>query len=435
MNLDITMMEIKRLRKSLLIGIVAPVAYSALIMVFYIAFAGVFEDMSSVFESAALQGLLRAFSMDANTFAYILSYYVSYNGVYMLLMGIIFSATYAVKLFSKELNDGTYEFIYANPISRVKVFVSKSLVIIIYLVVLNLLVFLVGFVSLEALKTKSPIIPWMSEGNVEILKSKLEDDPSRIDYFIRDDKLFYDIIYSNLENQYTMASDVTEMDTEVVNDMLTVFLMNPDGIFDELIANKDKYMVLFEMTPGQEEEFVRTINAQKEAYFTVKNQFKDSPLTAVELFKNNPKPFLNNIKTKEDVDSFSEVFNLSDKESKQVFIYYSLPNYIKLSITTFLVMLAIGLFIMMVVVVVPKGHVTSGIATGIGIIFYMMNMMASIAEPIEVVKYFTPLSYINMDVMNVNYQTDAWALITLVIIYIVSYVTSVMVMRKKDLIA
>jgi hypothetical protein len=430
MNLDIIKMDLKRMKKHLIVAIIAPVAYSALIMVFYIAFADVFKDMQGFFNDASLQGLLRAFSMDTNTFSYILNYYVSYNGVYMLIMGICFAASLSVRLFSKELKDGTYEFIYANPQSRIKIFLSKSMIVVIYLVIVNLLVFLVGFTSLEMLKSKSPTIAWVNAENQEMLNEKV--DVSNISYFERNDVLFYDVIYSNLENQYTMASEVIDMDPEIVNNLLSAFLKDPDGIFDEMLDNKDLYMPLFETT--DESVFNNTLEMQKKAYFTVKDSFKTDDSSALALFETNPKAFLNQVIVRDDVEGFKVAFNLSDKESEDLFIKYSLSNYIKLSFTSFMVMLSISVFVMMIVIIVPKGKMTSGIAIGICFLFYTINMMSNIAEPIKNLRYITPLSYINMDVMDVAYSTETWANIVMVTLIVLSYTVSAITISKKDLI-
>lgn len=434
MNLDIFKMDIKRMRKHLLIAILSPVAYSSLIMVFYIGFADVFEDMQGLFESSSLQSLLRAFSMDSNSFTYILNYYVSYNGVYMLLMGIIFAATLSVRLFSKELKEGTYEFMYANPVSRVKVFMSKSMVVVFYLFIMNLIVFLIGLGSLELLKTKSPILSWMSESNIEMLENKVEESPDRMAFFNLDDELFYDVIYSNFQDMYTMTSNAENLDGEVVSDLMNVFLMNPEGIFDEMLNNKEKYMVLFNMTPGEEEAFEKIILAQKESYFTIKDQFKNEPSISLNLFKSNPEPFINQVVKDNRIEAFVETFDLTDDQREGLFVYYSLDNYIELSIVTFLVMLSIAMFVMMIVIIVPKGNMTSGMASGICFAIYLMNMMANIAEPVRFLRYFTPLSYINTNVMDVNYSTESWSLIVMMLMIVISYAVSIMSINKKDLI-
>jgi hypothetical protein len=349
-------------------------------------------------------------------------------------MGIIFAAVIAVKLFSKELKDGTYEFIYANPISRVKIFISKSLVVVLYLVVLNVMVFLVGFASIEVLKTKSPIMPWLSDENIEMLESKLSEDSSKINAFDRDEDLFYDVFYSNLSNQYEMASEVQEIDDNLISDLLGVFISNPDGIFDEMLSNKEKYMILFGYTEGQEEIYIKTMEVQKSAYFTFKEQFATSDDVALELFKNNPAPFLNQIVKDEKVESFKIEMGLTDKQSENLFIYYSFSNFVEHSTVTFLVMLCIAMFVMMLTVVIPKGLFTSGLATGVCMVIYLLNMMSNIAEPIRFLRYFTPLSYVNMDVMAVDYQTETWSLIVILAVIIVSYVVSIISIKRSDLI-
>jgi len=304
------------------------------------------------------------------------------------------------------------------------------MIVVIYLVIVNLLVFLVGFTSLELLKSKSPTIAWVNEENQEMLNEKV--NMANISYFERNDALFYDVIYSNLENQYTMASEVIDMDPEIVNNLLSTFLKNPDGIFDEMLANKDLYMPLFETT--DESVFNNTLEMQKEAYFAVKDSFKTDDSAALGLFESNPKPFLNQVIARDDIVGFKVAFDLSDKESEDLFIKYSLNNYIKLSFTSFMVMLSISVFVMMIVIIVPKGKMTSGIAIGICFLFYTINMMSNIAEPIKSLRYVTPLSYINMDVMDVTYSTETWANIVMVTLIVLSYTFSAITISKKDLI-
>jgi len=433
MILDITLMEIKRLRKNLIIAILAPAFYSMLIMVFYIAFADALVDMVGIFDNASLQGLLKAFSMDSNTFSYILNYYVAYNGVYMLIMGIIFASMLSVRLFSKELRDGTYEFIYSNPISRLKVFVSKAAVIVIYLLVLNVVVFLVGLISIEALKTKSPIFPWLSEENIEMVVEKVDGNPEGLkEAFTLDESLFYDVMYSGLNDQFADVSLEDSVDEEVVSDLLTVFLMDPDNIFDELLSDS-KYMILFNI---KDEEMFRTlIESQKENYFYTKDHFGSDMTIVAPMFRSAPDVFLKQLKTTDQIDRFGEVFGVDNKSLDNLYMYYSFTNYLKLSITTFGVMLSIALFIMMITIIVPNGKVTSGVVTGIAMLIYIINMTGSITEEAKFLLYFSPLSYINMDVMAIKYQTELWSMVVMFLIIVISLIVSAVSFEKSDLIA
>ncbi len=125
---------------------------------------------------------------------------------------------------------------------------------------------------------------------------------------------------------------------------------------------------------------------------------------------------------------------LTDKQSEDLFIYYSFSNFVEHSTVTFLVMLCIAMFVMMLTVVIPKGMFTSGLATGVCMVIYLLNMMSNIAEPIRFLRYFTPLSYVNMDVMAVDYQTETWSLIVILAVIVVSYVVSIISIKRSDLI-
>lgn len=435
MAISIIMMELKRLRKNIIIGIAGPAFYAALIMVFYIAFAGVMGDLTDLFDNASLQVLLKAFSMDVNTFSYILSFYVAYNGVYVLLMGVIFAATLGVHLFSKELKNGTYEFLYGNPISRTKIFFSKSIVVVIYLLLLNLIIFLVGFTAIEILKTKSPMIPWMSTENIEVLNEKV-DENNILTLFDLNDELFYSNIYSNLEKQFTMEvslDSMPEIDTEVVTNLLAVFLTNPDGIYDEMLENPDRYMPLFNLK--NEKLYHQLIETQKGIYFDNKRKFASDANYVLKQFRENPRLFLEQTIKNDSVEAFSSEIGLTEKEEKDIFIYYSLSNFIELSWVTFVVMLTVACFSIMLTVVIPKGRYSSGLATGIAFIFYIVSMMSNMTDKTEVLKYFSPLAYINMDVMSLNYKTETWAWIAMISVIVISSSVALISFNKSDLIS
>lgn len=436
MNLKITLMELKRLKKNIIIGLVSPVAYAALIMVFYIAFADIMEDITGMFENASIQGLLRAFSMDSNTFSYILNFYVAYSGVYVLIMGVIFASILTVHLFSKELKDGTYEFLYGNPVSRTKIFFSKAMVVVIYLVILNLAIFLVGFTSIEILKEKSPLIPWMSEDNRSLMIGKVEMKQEEIsNVFSLDEQLFYDLLYSDIQSQFTMMQSENDFDSDVVSELMTIFILNPDAIYDELLSNIDKYIKLFNIEASGKDQLVKIIELEKANYFYAKENFSKNSDISLKFFIDNPEPFLNQLIDLGNIEEFKNVFGFTDKEIDRIFIYYSLHNFIELSIITFLVMLSISIFVMMLSIVVPKGRFTTGMATGVCMLLYMISIMSNIIEQTKMLKFITPLSYLNMDVMAINYETETWALISIFSIVLVSLIISVVAFKKSDYIS
>lgn len=428
MNLNIVKMEVRRLRKMLIIGLVAPTAYTSLVMVFYIAFAEVLSDMQTIFNNVNMQSILRAFNMSSDTFLYILSYYVSYNGVYMLIMGIIFAAVLAARLFSRELTDGTYEFIYAVPISRLEVFISKSIVIVLYLVVLNLFVFLTGFITLEALQSNSPLVAWVDEANVEMVNDHVTKE--NIEVFDRDDGLFYEVIFSDLSATFNIEQ-TSDVDPEIASELMTVFLKSPDDVFDVLLENPEKYA---ELVGGNEKLLIQLVEVQKKNYFDQKEKFFNDTSFVLDAFRENPKPFLNQIIQNDQINEFQDAFGLKAHEIDRLFIHYSFDNFVKVSYVAFLVMLAMAMFVMMLTIVVPNGKITSGVASSICLGFYMLNIIGNIA-PTDIVTYISPLSYINNDVMNVSYHHEPWQMYVLITMIVGSYIVSAIRIRKMDLIA
>lgn len=435
MDFNIVMMELKRLKKNMIIGIVGPAAYATLIMVFYIAFSGIMSEVNHIFKNASLQVLLRAFSMDVNTFSYILNFYVSYNGVYVLLMGVIFSATLGVHLFSKELTLGTYEFLYSNPISRTKIFISKSVVIVVYLLLLNLTIFLVGFIGIELLKEKSPQIAWASEENIDLLENKITSE-NIMDLFDINDDLFYANMYKELEGNFSLnmtSVSVENVDTESMSDLLAVFLTNPDGIYDEMLESPDQYMALFKI--NNENLYRSIIRTQKNIYFDNKEKFRSDSDYLLDLYHKNPDLFLKQIVDQDQVERFSDKIALSEQERDELFIYYSFNNYLELSFVTFVVMLSVASFSIMLTVVIPKGKYSSGFATGLAFVFYMVSMMSNITEKTHFLKYFSPLAYLNMDVMAIDYRTPTWAWMSMFSIILFSTLMAILAFNKNDLIS
>ena len=132
---------------------------------------------------------------------------------------------------------------------------------------------------------------------------------------------------------------------------------------------------------------------------------------------------------------FQEEFGISDKEYNKIFIYYSLGNFIELSFISFLVMLSVVLFVLMLTVVMPRGRFGVGMAIGVSMTFYMVSIISNITEKSEFLKYITPIGYVNMDVMAIDYQTDTWALVSMFSIIAVSLLVSIIAFNKRDFIA
>jgi ABC-2 type transport system permease protein len=82
----------------------------------------------------------------------ILGFYAANNTVYMLLFGSIFSAVMGASIILKESSERTAEFLMSKPLTRAKIFLSKSAVFLACLVAVNTLAFVTGLISFEVFK-------------------------------------------------------------------------------------------------------------------------------------------------------------------------------------------------------------------------------------------------------------------------------------------
>lgn len=439
MNLSIIKMEVKRLLKPILLGIVSCVGYAALIMVFYISFSGTFEEMTEMFSDASLQGLLKAFSMDEHTFTYILNFYSSYSSVYLVLMGCIFSSILTVRLFSKEIKEGTFEFIYSTPLSRIKYFLSKTAVFVCFVMLLNIALFSTGYGLLEILKEHSPLVVWLDEDNKKtVIKQVLKNEDKFDKIFILDEELFYDVLYDSVSRSTSYlneeGSDKYDMSDEDIKTMLNSFLQGPEVYMKSAMDNPKTYMEMFNIPEEEKETFLAEIEKEMKEFYYAKDNFASQPAIAIELFKENPHPFLQQLIDEDRLEQFQSTYEFSDEIMENIFIYYSLKNYALLSFATFMVILAVSSISLLLSVSLKRGKFSTGLAIGIAMLFYFMDIISNISTQAEFLKYFTPYGYLNLNVMDINYGIESWALWSLIGIISVCTTTAGIVFCKSDLV-
>lgn len=439
MNLDIIRMEYKKFIRLILIWISIAVGYSVFIMFVYISFSKSMGVMLDILDDPSLQGFIKAFSMDKNTFSYILNYYTSYSSVFTILFGCIFASILTGHLFSQEVRDGTYEFTYAAPISRTKFFTSKAFVAFSFVIILNLTLFFAGFIMLEMLSERSPRVVWLTdENNAKIQTAVMERKDRFTEVFILDDKLFYSVLYDSVSsgmlgiNQNIKAN--LNMSDEDIDNMLSSFLKDPEAYLNNMKENPDKYMKMLNIPIEERDSFIKGINREINGFSYIKDNFANNPNIYLELFAKNPKPFLNQLIDRKRLEIFKTVYGFTEDEIDRMFIYYSLKNYIILSISTLLIMLSVMSISLLLSVLIKRGRFSTGIAVGLSLLFYFTDMISNLNEDLKVLKYFTPFSYKNLAVMEINYGVEGWMLVVQIAIITICTVASGIVFRKSDLV-
>jgi ABC-2 type transport system permease protein len=82
----------------------------------------------------------------------VLGFYAANNVIYMLVLGSIFSIVLSCGILLKEEYNRTAEFLFARPLTRSGIFMSKLAVAVLDIFLLNLVTSIAGFICLELVK-------------------------------------------------------------------------------------------------------------------------------------------------------------------------------------------------------------------------------------------------------------------------------------------
>lgn len=83
----------------------------------------------------------------------VLGFYAANNTIYMQLAGSIYAIVLSSNILLKEEYNKTADFLLSRPVTRSDVFKTKTAIITINVLILNVIVFLVGYVAIELVKT------------------------------------------------------------------------------------------------------------------------------------------------------------------------------------------------------------------------------------------------------------------------------------------
>jgi ABC-2 type transport system permease protein len=150
MNRHVFFMELKRNKNSLIIWCLSIAGVVILGMAFYpvISDSGI-TAMTSLFETPLMKTMMSAFGADISSMTDILGYYSTYNSIYALLTGCIFSIMLTCRIIAQEENDKTAEFLLTRPLTRSEIIISKVLAFLTQLIVFNTVIISAGAVCLE----------------------------------------------------------------------------------------------------------------------------------------------------------------------------------------------------------------------------------------------------------------------------------------------
>jgi len=156
-NTNLYLTELKRYRNSF-IG--WSISISVLIlsgMAFYpvLTQGDVLKQMTAFFENPFMKNMMTAFGGSLNMLTNVLGFYSTRNAMFIMLLGSFFSILLAGKILAREEQEKTAEFLLSKPVTRLEVARSKLAVYLNYLLLLNIVILIIGFISLEIFKGNS----------------------------------------------------------------------------------------------------------------------------------------------------------------------------------------------------------------------------------------------------------------------------------------
>jgi len=124
-----------------------------LVMVFFPSLARQAATLEKVMSSLP-RGVLLAFGLEKISMTDLLGYYAANQYTTVTLFGSIYAILLSSAMLAKEESEKTIEFLLSRPISRWKIVSAKLLAIVILVLIFNLLITFIMYITLVAVKTQ-----------------------------------------------------------------------------------------------------------------------------------------------------------------------------------------------------------------------------------------------------------------------------------------
>ena len=146
--------ELKKGTKGFLIWTLAITFMLVVCIVIYPEMKGEMEGMSDIFSN--MGAFSDAFGMDQLNFGTLIGYYGIECGNMLGMGGGFFAAIIGIAMLSKEEKDHTAEFLLTHPVKRSSVVLQKLMAVVVQLVVFNVFVTAMGFLSIKLVGESVP---------------------------------------------------------------------------------------------------------------------------------------------------------------------------------------------------------------------------------------------------------------------------------------
>lgn len=156
-NANLYCKELKRYRGSFIAWSVSIAVLILMGMAFYpvLMEGDMLKQLTAFFENPFMRNMMNAFGASMDVLTNVLGFYTTRNAIFIMLLGSFFTILLAGKILAQEEREKTAEFLLTRPVTRPEVVWSKLAAFFTYLLLLNVIILVTGFVSLEIFKGNS----------------------------------------------------------------------------------------------------------------------------------------------------------------------------------------------------------------------------------------------------------------------------------------
>lgn len=438
-------MEMRRHLKSFLVwaGSVGGAIFFG--MLFYPAIGGgdFLDQLGPLFENPMMKGAMTAFGADILSMGSLTGFYMTYNSLFIILLGCLYASLLAEKLLAREEADRTAEFLYTKPLGRRDIFLSKTAVLFSYVILFGFSLFLVSFISFEAVKGAAPEQIDLSPGDKERIMESVRSRPGRIyEAFGLDDESFDRISLGFASGLLSESREVTEeldFDPGAMAGLLEEASRGPEEFFKGVLEQPGPYMALFGFGPERREEFLKTVKDEREEYRSMKRDFFDSPELFLMFFEADPLPFLDPFLT--EPGSYRKAADLLEWPSSmegRLLGKYSIRVLAILCAYVTLLILSLGSLVHCLSLLMKRGQSILGLSLGIIFFFYFLDSLGSAAGAfsplVDSLRWISPFSWIDGDFGRAGFSLEGWRILLFLFMIIASLFSAELVFRKKNII-
>lgn len=147
--------EVFRNRKSTMLWTSILLLYNVSMLLLYPSMVGPLKDSMNIMIASFPKEMLSAFGLDKVSSTEILGFYNVYCYLLVTILGGIFAVIQGSSILSKEEDEKTIEFLLSKPVSRSSIITAKIFSVLTNLVILNLIISIISFVTIELVNNDS----------------------------------------------------------------------------------------------------------------------------------------------------------------------------------------------------------------------------------------------------------------------------------------